>query len=101
MNVIDNPDCVICKQSVETMDHILCECLLASDVWGHCARSIQKSGSNSQAFKEQVEKQLANLTQEEMEEFAVMCWKIWKRRNEFIFNDNFKHPLNWFRRQIF
>lgn len=33
------------------------------------------------------------LTQEEIEEFVVACWKIWKMRNEFIFKDIFQHPL--------
>lgn len=55
-------------------------------------RKFQKSSLQLQPFKNLVESFLESLEDEEMIEFAITAWKIWKRRNELVFNKIFMHP---------
>ncbi|XP_042974744.1 uncharacterized protein LOC122306381 [Carya illinoinensis] len=68
------------------------ECPSAQDVWSQCGKKIQKTNFFFQSFKALLESLLESLEEEEMLEFALTTWLIWKRRNDLVFNNQFSHP---------
>lgn len=83
--IVDNTHCPLCLQENETTEHILWECTAASDVWGQCSKKIQKSRVSHKSLKELMVEMFLKLNKEEMEELAVILWKLWRRINEFVF----------------
>ncbi|KAG6626475.1 hypothetical protein CIPAW_15G051200 [Carya illinoinensis] len=88
----DEDSCPICKLHPETAIHALWECPFAQDVWSQYSKKIQKFSFPCLSFKTLLEGCLNTFEEEEMVEFALMAWKIWKRRNEVIFSNTFSHP---------
>ncbi|XP_042974791.1 uncharacterized protein LOC122306429 [Carya illinoinensis] len=76
----------------ETVAHALWECPSAQDVWSQCSRRIQKASSPYHSFKFLLEECLKTFDEEELVEFGLTAWKIWKRRNEVVFNNTLSHP---------
>ncbi|KAF5474944.1 hypothetical protein F2P56_006796 [Juglans regia] len=53
---------------------------------------LQKGSIRQQTFKELMIKMLDELDKEVLEEMAVVAWRIWKRRNEVVFQQEFISP---------
>ncbi|KAG6672991.1 hypothetical protein I3842_16G087400 [Carya illinoinensis] len=66
--------------------------VLDRDVWSQCSRMLQKGKIINQTFKDTLTFMLHSLDSEELIEFAVVTWSLWKRRNDFIFQKRFLTP---------
>lgn len=49
----------------------------------------------NKTFLEVLETLSESMDNEELEEIAVVAWKIWPRRNSFAFMENFCIPVDW------
>ncbi|XP_042983278.1 uncharacterized protein LOC122312683 [Carya illinoinensis] len=90
--VIDDPNCPICLQQVESIEHVIWECEAARDVWGLYSRQLQKRSIRNQSFRELVTNLMEVLNKEMLTEMAVVAWRLCKRRNEAIFQKVFTSP---------
>ncbi|XP_042990668.1 uncharacterized protein LOC122317666 [Carya illinoinensis] len=91
-SVVDEDSCPICRIHPETALHALWECPSAQDVWSQCNRRIQKASFPCHLFKSLLEACLKTFDEEELVEFGLTAWKIWKRRNEVVFSNTLSHP---------
>ncbi|XP_021971086.1 uncharacterized protein LOC110866041 [Helianthus annuus] len=92
--VVEDPMSSFCGEVEETMDHLFTACTLASNVWHAISTwckipeifafsvfdlsKIHKHARVSRVFKAEVVKGL----------IVIACWKIWKARNEKIFQQS-------------
>lgn len=72
--------------------HILWECPSSVDMWGACARSIQKSVGSYTSFLEVVDAMITRCSKEELNIFALTTKKIWAKRNDVVHGGDFQHP---------
>ncbi|KAG6627185.1 hypothetical protein CIPAW_15G109000 [Carya illinoinensis] len=90
--VVDEDSCPICRIHPETALHALWECPSAQDVWSQSNRRIQKASFPCHSFKLLLEACLKTFDEDELVEFGLTAWKIWKRRNEVVFGNTLSHP---------
>ncbi|XP_041025461.1 uncharacterized protein LOC121265855 [Juglans microcarpa x Juglans regia] len=90
--IVDHPKCTIFNLEEETTTHALWECELARDVWSQCSKSLQKSHFSQMNMLEIFEAIARTMDTNCLQEFAMVAKQIWWRRNDFIFNQMFKHP---------
>ncbi|XP_042958135.1 uncharacterized protein LOC122293694 [Carya illinoinensis] len=74
------------------MEHVLWECEAARDVWCLCSSKLQKQCMNQISFRSLLMHMLQDLKDEVLMEVAVVAWKIWRRRNDLVFNQTFSSP---------
>nr|XP_043639311.1 uncharacterized protein LOC122610385 [Erigeron canadensis] len=85
-------DCVFCGESMETVDHRFCECVVAAKVWhmvqGWCKtdpffvfklKDLMDIHERSRKSKEEKEALKGII--------LIGCWSIWKARNEIKFEN--------------
>jgi len=79
-------NCEFCLQATEeTVDHLFWHCTFAQLCWGFIGiHTVQGEGTvrNIQAIKDQMHSQFFMIAT------ILLCWTIWKARNEMIFNNN-------------
>jgi len=79
-------NCEFCLQAIEeTVDHLFWHCAFAQQCWGSIGiQTVQGEGTvrNIQAIKDQLHSQFFMIA------IILLCWTIWKARNEMIFNNN-------------
>ncbi|XP_041026946.1 uncharacterized protein LOC121267144 [Juglans microcarpa x Juglans regia] len=90
--IVDHPKCSICNLEEETATHALWECESTRDVWSQCLKSLQKSHFSKMNMLEIFEAIAGIMDTDCLQEFAMVAKQIWWRRNEFIFNQVFRHP---------
>ncbi|KAF5471964.1 hypothetical protein F2P56_008721 [Juglans regia] len=90
--IVAHPKCPICELEEETVAHALWDCESARDVWSQCTKSIQKRHFSHMDFLEIFEAIAKGMSFECIQEFVMVAKQIWWRRNEFIFNQRFRHP---------
>ncbi|XP_041027032.1 uncharacterized protein LOC121267250 [Juglans microcarpa x Juglans regia] len=90
--IVAHPKCPICEIEKETIAHALWDCESARDVWSQCTKSIQKRHFPHMDFLEIFEAIAEGMSFECIQEFVMVAKQIWWRRNEFIFNQRFRHP---------
>ncbi|XP_042986091.1 uncharacterized protein LOC122314582 [Carya illinoinensis] len=76
----------------ESVEHVLWECVAAMDVWCICSSKLQKQSKNQISFKDLLMQMVQDLEDEVLMEVAVVAWKIWRRRNDLVFNQTFSSP---------
>lgn len=86
--MVENPNCPICLDNTANVAHALWSCNSAQDVWGLCSWRFQKSITEEKLFREVLEF-FFNMSQEELEEFAVTAQQIWRGRNILVFEGKF------------
>lgn len=89
--------CQLCSELKENTLHILCNCPTASLVW-------RKLGVNTQDFRwnlpladwilANIATTLGNLGEEWAQLFGVMCWWLWRWRNERTFRSTPNIPID-------
>ncbi|KAG2689722.1 hypothetical protein I3760_09G152300 [Carya illinoinensis] len=84
--------CPVCKVHKESVMHALWQCVASSDVWTESSARVQKWSIMEESLMDLIEKMAQNLTTEEMEEVAVVMWRIWLRRNQLVFENSFMPP---------
>ncbi|XP_042988729.1 uncharacterized protein LOC122316264 [Carya illinoinensis] len=72
--------------------HALWSCVSVQDVWSLCSRKLQKGVVRDYDFKELWSHMISALDSKEQAEFAAIVYQIWKRRNNFIFENKFWEP---------
>lgn len=90
--IVLDDSCIFCNREKETALHILWECPPSMDVWGVCARSIQKCGCFHVSFLEVVDDIIPKCSKEELYFFAITEKKIWARRNVVVHGGDCQHP---------
>ncbi|CAL1410505.1 unnamed protein product [Linum trigynum] len=76
-----NSNCTYCKDTEETMEHILRNCVKAKAVWDRFRHKLAATNAII-PFHEWV---LSNLLLEEKGiDFGVICWNFWKKRNKEV-----------------
>jgi hypothetical protein len=84
--ILDSYNCEFCHVAQEeTTQHLFWECPFAQQCWGILnLQTDQTSGTprNFQAIKDQLNSRFFVIP------LILMCWTIWKVRNELIFNNN-------------
>lgn len=83
---LESYNCEICfMHAEETVDHLFWHCPFAQHCWGLLNLNIIQTGDtfeNVRAIKDQLQSQFFMLA------VILMCWTIWRARNELIFNNN-------------
>ncbi|XP_042966548.1 uncharacterized protein LOC122300136 [Carya illinoinensis] len=59
-----------------------------------CSRNLQKRSISNQTFKELLASLMDEVDGEVLIEMAVVVWRLWKRRNEWIFQEIFTNPTS-------
>ncbi|XP_042990763.1 uncharacterized protein LOC122317788 [Carya illinoinensis] len=91
--IVEELDCPICLHEVESIEHDIWECESLRDVWGLCSMKVQKRSLQNQSFRELVFDLLEEMDDEILIEMVVMAWRLWKRRNEVVFQKEYTNPL--------
>ncbi|KAG6629429.1 hypothetical protein CIPAW_14G084100 [Carya illinoinensis] len=86
--------CMICKVEEETVTHVLWRCIAANDIWVDNTIPVQKWSLNESEFMELWKRLSDNLTEAELKWVAAAMWRIWLRRNNFLFQDKMADPRN-------
>lgn len=84
---------VLCDEMEETNLHAVWDCVEAKKVWKHFVPPHLEHKFHSLPLKEWVlwnlsSVMLHNVFEEWRNRFAVICWPIWRWRNEVIFNES-------------
>jgi hypothetical protein len=90
--VVNNMKCHCCEFEDETILHVLWECSAAMDVWEGQASCFHKCSCSVHDFKALFEYVMNRFTKEQLALMAVICRRIWLRRNSLIFEGTFLHP---------
>jgi hypothetical protein len=84
--ILETYDCEFCiNQQEESTQHLFWDCPFAQQCWGIIHVQTIHNGStfhNIEAIKDQLQSQFSMIAT------ILMCWTIWKARNEVIFNNN-------------
>ena len=72
--VVQDATSMFCEQEVETIIHVIWQCLVAHDVWGACNRYVQKSQSFGTAVMNFLEFFQQQCTKEEFDLCARIHW---------------------------
>ncbi|XP_042988769.1 uncharacterized protein LOC122316306 [Carya illinoinensis] len=89
--IINDDSYPIYLSQTETIEHALWSCPSVQDVWYNNKMRFQKANLSSHTFTNLVETLIEELEDEEMISFSLIARKIWKRMNELVFKQNFKH----------
>jgi ribonuclease HI len=92
--VISDPSCPICGLEAETIIHILWQCPSAQDVWSEGCIKVQKSSCSDLDFLQVAERILEKCDMEEFQNFVIVTRRIWLRRNAFLHEGSFSHPVS-------
>lgn len=83
--VIVTPECPICHDNEETVDHLFFHCALSKHVWFLSPLGLRNK--NWSIVDWWLERILGEGDQYETQLFCVTLWKIWHHRNSVIFNN--------------
>ncbi|XP_042962379.1 uncharacterized protein LOC122296642 [Carya illinoinensis] len=98
--VVEDNNCLICSQAIETSGHALWSCVAAQDVWKQSCKKIQKMSCHSDLFLDIWSLLVKNLDATELEDTAVVLKRIWSRRNELYHGKGFTHPTRLYQQAI-
>ncbi|XP_047965636.1 uncharacterized protein LOC125210101 [Salvia hispanica] len=84
--------CEICGLNCESSDHLLLHCTEVVNIWRYGPLRLDSHLLNSSSFKQVVWSLLEKLPHEAFALFACTAWNMWKRRNEFYFDQK---VFNW------
>lgn len=79
--IVKDSRCSLCKQSSESVLHVLWECGVAQDVWVGNRIYVQKCARAHNDIKQLLKDLIGRLTTEDMDLILVQCWIIWNQRN--------------------
>ncbi|XP_061358638.1 uncharacterized protein LOC133302833 [Gastrolobium bilobum] len=94
-NFCDDATCRICQGAVEDCTHLFRDCCWSRQIWQICFSWVDISAFWSGEFQYWIERNLNRKkhNKEWRRLFGVICWLIWKERNNMIFNDVWKSPM--------
>ena len=77
-----NPICAWCKEAVETIQHVLSDCILARESWTLTQLNVGSPGSGS--ILEWIASFFAVNNLESCALFEVTSWQLWQQRNNWV-----------------
>lgn len=86
---IDNL-CDVCRQGVETTTHILLQCPFAASCW--MIYHSTPVNSVRWEFSEWFERCLLSHSMDGKANMVMLCWAIWRSRNDAVWNQKFSTP---------
>ncbi|XP_042958050.1 uncharacterized protein LOC122293561 [Carya illinoinensis] len=98
--VVEDNNCLICSQAIETSSHALWSCVAAQDVWKQSCKKVQKMSCHSDLFFDIWSLLVENLDATELEDSAVVLKRIWSRRNKMYHGKGFTHPTKLYQQAI-
>jgi hypothetical protein len=96
--VIEDPLCLICSRTPETISHVLWNCPATRDVRLESPPRIQKCAIEEDSFLNIFSNLLEKFGEEDMQFIAITARLIWFRRNEVVFGGDFSTPAAIIRR---
>ncbi|CAN1274381.1 Putative ribonuclease H protein At1g65750 [Linum perenne] len=87
----DNTSCPRCTGTEESVLHVIRDCHFAKKVWDELAFSQSgtiRSGNRVDNWLKEVMKH------ERATEIGIICWYLWKERNDLIFNGSTQSPVS-------
>ncbi|XP_061340875.1 myrcene synthase, chloroplastic-like [Gastrolobium bilobum] len=91
----EDATCMRWQADVEDCNHIFRECSWACQIWQLCCHGLVLNGFWEGDFVSWIERNL-NRKKENKDWrrlFGVVCWLIWKERNNGVFNDEWETPI--------
>jgi hypothetical protein len=95
---LQDPSCPIYGLEPETILHILWQCQSSRDVWSLGNRSVQKSSTYGESFREVLEDLFQKCSPSDMVQVAGLIRRIWLRRNEVVFGGIMSSPQSLLQR---
>jgi len=82
-----NPNSLICPNRLEDINHILRNCVRASEVWHYFDQAEQGIHDSNMGLQEWIYRNINHTTHEPLwpTKFAVIIWWLWRWRNEHSF----------------
>lgn len=80
-----NAVCPACKTGRESIPHCLVECSFAKSCWTRLDVEIETSVSGT--FAEWLQDKIKIFECDKSNRIAMMCWAIWKARNDLVWNN--------------
>ncbi|KAF5477349.1 hypothetical protein F2P56_003998 [Juglans regia] len=91
--IVEDGLCPICQSNEENVIHVLWNCSAAMDVWGERESPLNKWSSVYKDFRLLWLDMVNRLDVVQLDQAAVILYKIWARRNCFVFKNIFHSPL--------
>lgn len=87
------PECFLCDQGSETIDHILVQCPVAKEIWFHILSALGKQCPQPATTTMRWWRRLRVTFHGEQRArldslFALMSWELWKERNARCFRNS-------------
>lgn len=77
--------CPYCQSQRETISHCLVECSFAQSCWHQLGIGVQTTVAGS--FASWLQQNLHLVNGDKKKELAMLCWAIWRGRNEIVWNN--------------
>jgi ribonuclease HI len=90
--VSDDDKCPWCNLKEETTAHVIWFCPAAKDVWNAGLSIFHKCAFVEHSFMDIFQLCLGRFSRDEMDYFAAIARRIWRRRNEMLFEGVVDHP---------
>jgi hypothetical protein len=90
--IVTDPLCPLCGREVESTGHTLWSCEAARAVWSESPRAIQKCAIDAPDFLGIFSHLCDRLELEDLELSAIIAQRLWHRRNQWVFENNFSPP---------
>ncbi|KAL6293667.1 hypothetical protein ACE6H2_001809 [Prunus campanulata] len=90
-----NPECPLCTDHMETINHLFFECQFAVNIWRCTSISPLPLQQNLDgidwldALPHLIDKDGPNI----LSKALLLCWQIWEARNNCVFKDIAPHPV--------
>ncbi|CAL9001769.1 unnamed protein product [Prunus brigantina] len=89
-----NPECPLCKNHMETINHLFFECQFAMNIW-RCTHFFPKDAQQNFDGIEWLAllpHTKASNGPNVLSKALLLCWQIWEASNNCIFKDIVPHP---------
>lgn len=98
--IVEDELCLVFMRDEESIIHILWNCPSSIDVWGNQDSPLRKWNSYFHDFKQLGDGLCRRLDDMILVHEAAICYKLWSRRNCFVFNNTFNGPSTLLRSEL-
>lgn len=87
-----NPFCPVCNLEQESTFHCLVMCPVAVQCWG--VSSFNKVSHTATDYIKWMEEVVKACNRDEVAKICMLCWYLWKNRNDIVWNQRSLEPLD-------